>query len=39
MQNELESPQNENNDSIDIINNIEINKLNIEEPMEIKDEM
>ena len=38
-QNELESPQNENNDSIEIINSIEINKPNIDEPIEIKDEM
>ena len=38
-QNELESPKNENNDSLEIINSIEINKPNIDEPMEISDEM
>ena len=37
----MEFPKNENNDSIEIINSIEINKSNpnIDKPMEINDEM
>ena len=40
-QNEMEFPKNENNDSIEIINSIGINKSNpnIDKPMEINDEM